>query len=310
MRSLSLRRANDPANPSDLARAGRRFHDRVMSERRRTIINRCGIVVLAALCAVALVAGLSKPLAVRQLQGEVAALKQKVAVLAAPGYPVASVKTIAMEAVAQCASYSDQASNTQVQTVEADCGWNGTAVAIPIGLPQFNENPTLMPAPRAGYTALPFVVQLMGSSNFLTYYVPVHQTSTGTAVVAGVPTPLNTPPSFVVNGCPGATAENASGNQRVQAVDAMVSGAARYTIPGVSITFNGSGLSGAVASDEQLCNPQGNTQLVLATVTFNGPTQGSQVAVGLAFNTTVISTEVRITGVGLNAAYKPQAVSP
>jgi hypothetical protein len=311
MRSISLRRASDPADQSHHARAGQRFHRQVTTTSRSRWIVRVLLALILAVGIIGIVAGFSKPVQMSLLERQVAADNAKIAALEAPKYPVDSVQAAAMKAVAQCDAFTDQVSTTAVAAVETDCGWNGQGVITPIGLPQFDPNRTLQPPVQNGFTALPFDVQLMGVSGMLTYYVPVQQTGPDTAAVAGIPVPLNTTPSFIVNGCAQDTSvEDPGANSRVQAVDALVAGEPRYALPGVSITFDGNGLTGAIASNETVCTANGNYQLVLATVTYNGPTQGAQIAVGLAFSTTVISTrEVRIAAVGINAAYKPQTTS-
>lgn len=303
-----LRRRPAPADNSPHAKAGRAFQNQVMKQRRRTIITRALLVLVVIVSTLGIVAGFQKPLTIKHLQDQVAGLNKQVATLTAPVFPVDSAITPAQQATAQCAAYTDQASTNAITAVENGCGWNGQGVATPVGLPQFDPDPAHRAPVQNGYTTLPFTVQLMGVPGWMTYYVAIHQTSPTSAAVVGVPTPLNAKPTFVVSGCTSdSTAVNPATDSHVQAVDALVAGEPRYALPGRTLNFNGNGLSRAAASNEQLCAPQGNAQLVLATVTYHGPAAGSQIAVGLAFATTVISTgEVRVSAVGLNTAYTPQ----
>ncbi|HEY2004636.1 MAG TPA: hypothetical protein VGH44_06000 [Candidatus Saccharimonadia bacterium] len=249
---------------------------------------------------------LAQPKSIAKLQADNNRLKQQVAALTAPKYPVDTVRFAAYAAALNCVTYTDQAPQSQVSADEAACGWSGSGVANNDQL-VYDQDPGLTaPLTASGLSALPFNAQFQGSSDWLRYWVPVQQHGSR-AQVAGTPVPLNSQPTFIQNGCATDTTQTASATASIQAVDQVVSGAQRFTVPGLTLAFNGNGLTGATADNETICHEQTGQYLTLvAKVTYKGPTAGAGLSVWYAFRTQVISTgETRVSDLGLYAGGTP-----
>jgi len=249
---------------------------------------------------------LAQPKSIAKLQADNNRLKQEMAVLTVPKFPVDTVRFAATATALTCATYTDQAPQSQVGAVEAACGWLGSGVANNDQL-VYDPNPDLTaPLTAGGFSALPFNAQFEGSSDWLRYWVPVQQHGSR-AQVAGMPVPLNSQPTFVQNGCSADTTQTSSASASMQAVDQVVSGAQRFTVPGLVLAFNGHGLTSATADSETVCQDQNiQYQTLVAKVAYKGPTAGAGLSVWYAFRTQVISTgETRVSAVGLYVGSTP-----
>jgi hypothetical protein len=277
--------------------------------RRRTAALVAAVLLAVVIVAAAIFVGVrgSAPANNEAAQNNaIAALKTHEAAANKPQFPTASAQGDAEKRAVLCTSYTDQASATQIAKVTAACGWDGNGVADPVsGTPFWDQSPQLAQVVTSGgYSALPFDVQLAGSTGWLTYWVPVKQ-SGQLAQVAGVGAFLNYPPSFVINGC-SADGSVQSDDKRIQAVNGLVAGGQGYAMPGQTIPFNGNGLTGATAGNATVCQGSGPTRIVLAPVTYTGPTPGAHFTEGIAFRTVQISTgEIRVSAIGIDVSFQP-----
>lgn len=295
------------SRPGEVKEYELRGQGKIADRIRRKQTRQWLLIVLVAALLIAVITAiwisLAHPNADHRQNEQLSQTQQRLDEISKPVFPVNAIETQAYQAAYRCLSYTDQQPEAAITDLRSACGWNGSGVANLEDL-HFAPDASLRSAvTQNNYSVLPFVARFLGQDIWLPYWVPVQQTGPHTAKIAGMGVPLNSLPTFIVNGCPqGTHLDDKSG--AIAAVEALVRGEPRYALPGHALNFNGNGLTNATASEAIVCEGPGDA-LVLATVTYNGPTPDAQFKAGYAFKTKKEQNgEIRISDVGLNVGYK------
>jgi len=219
-----------------------------------------------------------------QQNEKIAVLEQQVATISKPGFPVDAAISAAHPVASQCLNYTDQADPASIDVLTARCGWNGAGVANVAEL--YNDSD---PALRAGVStdtvsAIPYRVRF-SNGNIALYYVPVRKTGPKSVVVAGNGGFYATVPTFIAHDNQVDTdVTSQQHNPFAEAITQLVSGASRYTVPGVNISFNANGLTAAGVKNVTVYLGSDTARVVTAQVILSGPTTGAQFVQQVAFS--------------------------